>query len=118
MASMMATTTNGGVGSPIVKATPPLLPQAARSNGRWGSFGIPSFSTPSVTRLLQYRVEGDGGPEDNPKTSEKEVKSLVKKVRKKEILQELEKALSSGGEVASACVTLPRLLDGKDGSQR
>lgn len=106
MASMMATTTNGGVGSPIVKATPPLLPQAARSNGRWG---LPSFSTPAVTRLLQYAED---------KTAEKEVKSLVKKLKKKDVLQDMEKALSSGGEVASACVTLPRLLDGKDGYQR
>ena len=97
----------------ILMATPPLIPQSTiRGNGIFPP-RLPSFSTHNVSQLLKYRKEGDG--EEDPKKAEKEIKSLVKKLKKKENLQELERALSSGGEVPTRCVTLSRQLDGKDG---
>lgn len=108
----MATIAGNGPPS-ILMATPPLIPPQATTRGS-NSFKLPSFSTHNVTQLLKYRKEGEG--EEDPKKAEKEVKSLVKKLKKKENLQELERALSSGGDIPTRCVTLPRQLDGKDGA--
>ncbi|XP_019849198.1 PREDICTED: mothers against decapentaplegic homolog 3-like isoform X2 [Amphimedon queenslandica] len=107
----MATIAGNGPPS-ILMATPPLIPQSTTRGSN--SFKLPSFSTHNVTQLLKYRKEGEG--EEDHKKAEKEIKSLVKKLKKKENLHELERALSSGGDIPTRCVTLPRQLDGKDGA--
>uniref|UniRef100_A0A8C5WM27 Mothers against decapentaplegic homolog n=1 Tax=Leptobrachium leishanense TaxID=445787 RepID=A0A8C5WM27_9ANUR len=67
-----------------------------------------SFTSPAVKRLLGWK-QGD----EEEKWAEKAVDSLVKKLKKKKgAMEELEKALSSPGQV-SKCVTIPRSLDGR-----
>lgn len=83
------------------------------SNGssRWGGL-LPSFTLPIVKRLLIYK-KGQDDDDGEEKWSEKAVKSLVKKLKKTGGLAELEKAITSEGGVATACVTIPRSLDGR-----
>ena len=67
-----------------------------------------SFTSPAVKRLLGWK-QGD----EEEKWAEKAVDSLVKKLKKKKgALEDLEKALSSPGQL-SKCVTIPRSLDGR-----
>ncbi|XP_075707846.1 mothers against decapentaplegic homolog 9 [Rhinoderma darwinii] len=67
-----------------------------------------SFTSPAVKRLLGWK-QGD----EEEKWAEKAVDSLVKKLKKKKgAMEELEKALSSPGQL-SKCVTIPRSLDGR-----
>ena len=83
------------------------------SNGssKWGGF-LPTFSLPIVKRLLSYK-KGQDDDDGEEKWSEKAVKSLVKKLKKTGGLAELEKAITSEGSVTTACVTIPRSLDGR-----
>ncbi|XP_078401431.1 mothers against decapentaplegic homolog 9 isoform X2 [Cetorhinus maximus] len=67
-----------------------------------------SFTSPAVKRLLGWK-QGD----EEEKWAEKAVDSLVKKLKKKKgAMEDLEKALSSPGQL-SKCVTIPRSLDGR-----
>lgn len=69
---------------------------------------------PVVKRLLSLRKtngKGGGGGEED-KWSEKAVRSLVKKLRKTKMLEELERAIENK-ETDSPCVTIPRSLDGR-----
>lgn len=67
-----------------------------------------SFTSPAVKRLLGWK-QGD----EEEKWAEKAIDSLVKKLKKrKEALEELEKALSNPNQPAK-CVTIPRSLDGR-----
>lgn len=67
-----------------------------------------SFTSPAVKRLLGWK-QGD----EEEKWAEKAIDSLVKKLKKrKEALEELEKALSNPNQPAK-CVTIARSLDGR-----
>ena len=74
---------------------------------------LPTFSTPVVRRLLTYKKTVDEEDDGEEKWSEKAVKSLVKKLRKTGGLNELEKAITSEGIMATDCVTIARSLDGR-----
>lgn len=65
------------------------------------------FTSPAVKKLLGWK-QGD----EEEKWAEKAVDSLVKKLKKKGAIQELEKALSCPGQ-PSKCVTIPRPVDGR-----
>ena len=69
------------------------------------------FTSPIEKRLLGWKI-GEFKSEQEEKWSEKAVKSLVKKLRKCNGLDDLEKAITSqdGG---SKCVTIPRSLDSR-----
>ena len=69
------------------------------------------FTSPVEKRLLGWKV-GEFKSEEEEKWSEKAVKSLVKKLRKCNGLEDLEKALSSQ-DGSSKCVTIPRSLDSR-----
>jgi MAD (mothers against decapentaplegic) family protein 2/3 len=67
---------------------------------------------PIIRRLLSYKKTPEE-EEGEEKWSEKAVKSLVKKLKKTGGLQELEKAITTDGATPTACVTIPRSLDGR-----
>lgn len=83
------------------------------SSGKFNmSSFLPSFSLPVVKRLLSYR-KGRDEEEGEENWSEKAVKSLVKKLKRSGGLEELEKAISTEGNVPTSCVTIARSLDGR-----
>ena len=69
------------------------------------------FTSPIEKRLLGWK-KGEYRTEQEEKWSEKAVKSLVKKLRKCNGLEDLETAITTqdGG---SKCVTIPRSLDSR-----
>ena len=69
------------------------------------------FVTPSpvVKRLISYIKEGSDKEE---KWKEKAVKSLVKRLKKGNQLDELERAIVNQ-DSSTRCVTIPRSLDGR-----
>lgn len=64
---------------------------------------------PVVKRLLEWKKGPEGSSAAEDKWSEKAVKSLVKKLKKSEALEELEKAITSQSS-HTKCVTIPRLF--------
>uniref|UniRef100_A0A914X3I1 MH1 domain-containing protein n=2 Tax=Plectus sambesii TaxID=2011161 RepID=A0A914X3I1_9BILA len=70
-----------------------------------------SPTNPAVRRLLSYLKGGSTDKEDD-KWREKAVKSLVKKLKKSKMLDELEKALSTA-DTHTECITILRSLDGR-----
>lgn len=73
---------------------------------------LPFFSQSIVRRLLSYR-KYPSDPEEDSEWSDKAVKSLVKKLKTKGGLQELERALETEGREPTGCVTIERSLDGR-----
>ena len=69
------------------------------------------FTPPIVKRLLGWR-KGEAKNEQEEKWSEKAVKSLVKKLKKNNTLDELEKAITSQ-DSKTKCITIARSLDGR-----
>lgn len=69
------------------------------------------FTSPIEKRLLGWK-KGDYKTEQEEKWCEKAVKSLVKKLRKSNGLEELERTLSTG-DYNSKCVTIARSLDSR-----
>jgi len=69
------------------------------------------FTPPIVKRLLGFR-RGEAKNEQEEKWSEKAVKSLVKKLKKNNTLEELEKAITSQ-DPDTNCITIARSLDGR-----
>jgi len=69
------------------------------------------FTPPIVKRLLGFRI-GEAKNEQEEKWSEKAVKSLVKKLKKNNTLDELEKAIQSQ-DPETRCITIARSLDGR-----
>ena len=69
------------------------------------------FTPPIVKRLLGWR-KGEAKNEQEEKWSEKAVKSLVKKLKKNNTLDELEKALNTQ-DPRTKCITIARSLDGR-----
>lgn len=69
------------------------------------------FTPPIVKRLLGFR-RGEAKNEQEEKWSEKAVKSLVKKLKKNNTLDELEKAITSQ-DPDTNCITIARSLDGR-----
>ncbi len=69
------------------------------------------FTPPIVKRLLAWRKGEDKNDKDG-KWSEKAVKSLVKKLKKNNTLDDLEKALSTQ-DSKTRCITIARSLDGR-----
>jgi len=69
------------------------------------------FAPPIVKRLLGFRI-GEAKNEQEEKWSEKAVKSLVKKLKKNNTLDELEKAIQSQ-DPETRCITIARSLDGR-----
>ena len=69
------------------------------------------FTSPIEKRLLGWKI-GEFKSEQEEKWSEKAVKSLVKKLRKCNGLDDLEKAITSQ-DGNSKCVTIPRSLDSR-----
>jgi len=69
------------------------------------------FTPPIVKRLLGFR-KGEAKNEQEEKWSEKAVKSLVKKLKKNNTLDELEKAITSQ-DPETRCITIARSLDGR-----
>lgn len=67
-----------------------------------------SFHSGTVKRLLNYK-KNNGDPDIEGKWSEKAVKSLVKKLKKTELLDELEKAISTQS-AHTKCITVPRYV--------
>lgn len=65
-----------------------------------------SFHSGTVKKLLNWK-KGNGDQSIESKWSEKAVKSLVKKLKKTELLDELERAISTQN-VHTKCVTVPR----------
>jgi len=69
------------------------------------------FASPIEKRLLSWK-KGEFKSEQDEKWSEKAVKSLVKKLRKCNGLEDLEKVISTQDQ-SSKCVTIPRSLDSR-----
>ena len=69
------------------------------------------FTPPIVKRLLGWR-KGEPKNEQEEKWSEKAVKSLVKKLKKNNTLDELEKAITTQ-DSKTRCITIARSLDGR-----
>jgi len=69
------------------------------------------FTPPIVKRLLGWR-KGEAKNEQEEKWSEKAVKSLVKKLKKNNTLDELEKAITTQ-DSKTKCITIARSLDGR-----
>ena len=69
------------------------------------------FTSPIEKRLLGWK-KGEFRTEQEEKWSEKAVKSLVKKLRKCNGLDDLEKAITTQ-DSSSKCVTIPRSLDSR-----
>ena len=69
------------------------------------------FTPPIVKRLLGWR-KGEAKNEQEEKWSEKAVKSLVKKLKKNNTLDELEKAITTQ-DSKTRCITIARSLDGR-----
>ena len=69
------------------------------------------FASPIEKRLLGWK-KGEFKSEQDEKWSEKAVKSLVKKLRKCNGLEDLEKVITTQDQ-GSKCVTIPRSLDGR-----
>ena len=69
------------------------------------------FTSPIEKRLLGWKI-GEFKSEQEEKWSEKAVKSLVKKLRKCNGLDDLEKAITTQ-DGSSKCVTIPRSLDSR-----
>lgn len=67
------------------------------------------LTPPVVKRLLGWKKGPQGSSAAEDKWSEKAVKSLVKKLKKSEALEELEKAISSQSS-HTKCVTIPRCV--------
>lgn len=77
-----------------------------------GGCGMAStFTPPIVKRLLGWRI-GEAKDEFDEKWSEKAVKSLVKKLKKNNTLDELEKAITTQ-DAKTRCITIARSLDGR-----
>lgn len=70
-----------------------------------------TFTPPIVKRLLGWRI-GEAKDEFDEKWSEKAVKSLVKKLKKNNTLDELEKAITTQ-DAKTRCITIARSLDGR-----
>lgn len=68
-----------------------------------------NFTPPVVKRLLNWRIPGSL---DDEKWTEKAVKSLVKKLKKSGLLDELERVITNQ-DSCSRCITIPRSLDGR-----
>lgn len=69
------------------------------------------FASPIEKRLLGWK-KGEFKSEQDEKWSEKAVKSLVKKLRKCNGLEDLEKVITTQDQ-SSKCVTIPRSLDSR-----
>lgn len=69
------------------------------------------FASPIEKRLLGWK-KGEFKSEQDEKWSEKAVKSLVKKLRKCNGLEDLEKVITTQDQ-GSKCVTIPRSLDSR-----
>ena len=69
------------------------------------------FTSPIEKRLLGWK-KGEFRTEQEEKFSEKAVKSLVKKLRKCNGLDDLENAITTQ-DCGSKCVTIPRSLDSR-----
>ena len=80
------------------------------SSGRGMTSMLP-FTPPIVKRLLGWR-KGEAKNEQEEKWSEKAVKSLVKKLKKNNTLDELEKAITTQ-DSKTRCITIARSLDGR-----
>lgn len=65
-----------------------------------------SFHSGAVKKLLLWK-KGNEDSSVEGKWSEKAVKSLVKKLKKSELLDELERAISTQN-VNTKCITVPR----------
>ena len=74
---------------------------------------FPFFSQSIVRRLLSYKKYPSDPEEEDSEWSDKAVKSLVKKLKTKGGLQELERALETEGREPTGCVTIERSLDGR-----
>uniref|UniRef100_A0A1B0GNU4 Uncharacterized protein n=2 Tax=Phlebotomus papatasi TaxID=29031 RepID=A0A1B0GNU4_PHLPP len=64
------------------------------------------FSSPIVKRLLVWKKGNENSVEEG-KWAEKAVKSLVKKLKKSDALEELEKAISTQN-YNTKCITIQR----------
>ena len=69
------------------------------------------FTPPIVKRLHGWR-KGEPKSEQEQKWSEKAVKSLVKKLKKNNTVDELEKAITTQ-DPHTKCITIARSLDGR-----
>ena len=69
------------------------------------------FTPPIVKRLHGWR-KGEPRSEQEQKWSEKAVKSLVKKLKKNNTVDELEKAITTQ-DPKTKCITIARSLDGR-----
>lgn len=68
-----------------------------------------SFHSGTVKKLLLWKKGNDDSSVEG-KWSEKAVKSLVKKLKKTDLLAELEKAISTQNS-NTKCITIPRFVD-------
>ena len=69
------------------------------------------FAHFSIYHIL-YSLKGEAKNEQEEKWSEKAVKSLVKKLKKNNTLDELEKAITTQ-DSKTKCITIARSLDGR-----
>uniref|UniRef100_A0A5S6R4M4 Mothers against decapentaplegic homolog n=1 Tax=Trichuris muris TaxID=70415 RepID=A0A5S6R4M4_TRIMR len=76
--------------------------------------GLLSPPNPIVKKLVSLRASLENVPEreEEQKWCEKAVKSLVKKLKKSGMLDELDKAISTR-DSQTKCITIPRSLDGR-----
>ncbi|KHJ40458.1 MH2 domain protein [Trichuris suis] len=76
--------------------------------------GLLSPPNPIVKKLVSLRASLDNVPEreEEQKWCEKAVKSLVKKLKKSGMLDELDKAITMR-DSQTKCITIPRSLDGR-----
>jgi MAD (mothers against decapentaplegic) family protein 2/3 len=86
-------------------------------NSIFSNGGPLSPPNPTVKRLLALRknkngISNNNSNEEDDQWQEKAVRSLVKKLKKSKMIQELEKALAEK-ETNSSCVFIPRSLDGR-----
>ncbi|KAL5110254.1 hypothetical protein TcWFU_004488 [Taenia crassiceps] len=84
----------------------PFITRPCNTLGRMSLFVTP---LPVVKRLISYIKEGSDKEE---KWKEKAVKSLVKRLKKGNQLDELERAIVNQ-DSSTRCVTIPRSLDGR-----